>query len=99
MKKLVLAGMVMVFAAGLFAETLTLTGTVNEKIGTNKKTGKETKSYTLSTDEYKKVTFSGKTKNAVKELVGQTVTLEVEATVKDGKKGKTLKVKEIIAVK
>jgi len=95
MKKLLLAGIVMVFAAGLFAETLTLTGTVKSKTFTNKKTGKESTSYTLSSDEYVVVKFLGASKKEAMDLVGETVTMEVEATVKDGKKGKIVMVKTI----
>ncbi len=97
MKKLLLAGMVMVLAAGVFAEIFTVTGVVAEKKWTHKKTGKELKKYTLSTDEYKNVEFAGgKAIAIVKDLVGQTITLEVDAEVK---KTGGLKVKKIVAVK
>jgi hypothetical protein len=95
MKKLLLAGIVMVFSAGLFAETLTLTGTVKCTKTTSKKTGNEKTSYTLSSDEYKLVRFGSKCAKDVEAFVGKTITVEADASISERKGKKYVAVKKI----
>ena len=96
MKKLLFVGIVMVFAAGLFAEPLTLTGVVEIQEYNNKNKVKKTRPI-LSSDSYKTVRFAGKKCEAqVIDYVGKTVTLDVDAIVKNGKH---VRVKTINSIK
>ncbi len=98
MKKLLTAGIVMMLAVGLFAETLTLTGVLKGKVRTNKE-GVERTDYTLVSSEYKEVRLNKKQLEKFEAFVGKKVVIEAECKVKEGKKGKTVNVKKILSIK
>jgi len=71
----------------LFGETLTLTGPVKEEAWTNPKTKLEKNRIVLSTEEYGDVIFYSKYAEQLRDSVGKTVTVEVNAKVTERANG------------
>ena len=71
----------------LFGEVLTITGPVKEKTKTNPKTKKEMNWVILSTEEYGEVSFYSKYAEQLRDSVGKTVTVEVNAKVTERANG------------
>ncbi len=102
MKRMMLFGAAMLLGILLQAEELTISGTLTKESKQNAK-GNEMTSFVVETADYGKVSVRPKRKGAVtaevlEAKVGQPVSLKVEAEVKENKKGKRLKVKDVLAL-